>query len=208
MSFRMKLASPPADAAALEALQFLAQCHDERGQVTRSVDPVRGPVVGVEVEYGAVFAYLFRRFGYPNAQWDADRLVRYVVTTPRDDLYLVVEPTIAGLTSHVFAFLAPASVHAAAETYRQALVAARSRDGQVFWVRDEHLRQWAARDPLTPYAQAAARALEDLLKPVWLDESGAIDIFGDVPRTARAVRPALFGSRRTQAALTRHIGAS
>lgn len=208
MSFRMKLASLPADAAALEALQFLAQCHDELGQVTRSVDPVRGPVVGGEVEYGPLFAYLFRRFGYPNAQRSANRLARYVLATPRDDLYLVVEPTIAGLTSHVFAFMAPASVRAAAEAYRHALVAAQSRAGQAFWVRDEQLRRWDARDPLTPYAQAAARALDDLLKPVWLDESGAIDIFGDVPRTARSVRPAVLGTHRTQGAFTRHSGAS
>ena len=52
MSFRMKLASLPANMAAFEALQFLAQCHDDRGRVTRSIDPVRGPVVGTEVEYG------------------------------------------------------------------------------------------------------------------------------------------------------------
>ncbi len=194
MSFRMKLASLPADAVALEALQFLAQCHDDRGQVTRSMDPVRGPVVGSEIEYGALFAYLFRRFGYPNAQWGADRLARYVLATPRDDLYLVVEPTIAGLTSHVFSFLAPASVHAAAEAYRHALVSERAGTGHAFWVRDQQLQGWDARDPLRSYAQAASRALHDLLKPVRLDEDGAIDIFGAVPRTARAVRPALLGS--------------
>ena len=199
MSFRMKLASLPANAAAFEALQFLAQCHDDRGQVTRSIDPVRGPVVGTEVEYGALFAYLFRRFGYPNTQWDADRLVRYVLATPRDDLYLIIEPTIAGRTAQVFSFLAPAPVHAAAEAYRRQIVSERSGTGDVFWARDQKLQGWDALDPLTPYAQAACRTLEDLMKPVWLDEKGAIDIFGGVPRTARAVRPALFQPHRAGA---------
>lgn len=208
MSFRMKLASLPADAVALEALQFMAQCHDERGQVMRSMDPVRGPVVGGEIEYGVLFAYLFRRFGYPNGPWNADRLACYVLATPRDDLYLVVEPTIAGLTSHVFSFLAPAPVQAAAEAYRHALVSERSGAGHGFWARDQQLRVWDARDPLRPYAQAANRTLRDLLKPVWLDEDGAIDIFGGVPRTARAVRPTSLGSHRTRPSSSRHAGAS
>lgn len=195
MSFRMKLASLPTGTVAFEVLQFLAQCHDERGQVARSTDPVRGPVVGSEVEYGALFAYLFRRFGYPNMQWDTDRLARYGLTTPRDDLFLVIEPTIAGQTSQVFSFLAPTSVRTAAEAYRHALIAERSGAGRTFWVRDQQLRAWDAHDPLTPYAQAACRTLQDLLKPVLLDEDGAIDIFGDVPRTARAVQPASVGPR-------------
>jgi len=192
MSFRMKLASLPANTAMLEALQFLAQCHDERGQVTRSIDPVRNPVVGSEIEYGALFAYLFRRFGYPNAPWDAERLARYVLATTRADLYLVIEPTIAGLTSQVFSFLAPVSIHAAAEAYRSELIAGQSV-GQVFWAREQQLLAWDARDPLKPYAQAAYRALEDLLKPVQMD-SEAIDIFGCVPRTTRSIRPAMLAS--------------
>lgn len=194
MSFRMKFASLPDDTAGLEALQFLAHCHDGHGHVTRSIDPVRGPVVGSEVEYGALFAYLFRRFGYPNAPWDADRLARYVLTTPRDDLYLVIEPMIAGQTFQVFSFLGPTSVHVAAEAYRQELVSKRSDAGQEFWARAQQLRGWEVGDPLIPYAQAACRALEDFLKPVWLDEDGAIDVFGSVPRTVRAIRPAPLGS--------------
>ncbi|WP_298434932.1 hypothetical protein [Ottowia sp.] len=208
MSFRMRLASLPADVAALEVLQFMAHCHDRRGRVTRSFDPVRGPVLGAEVEYGALFAYLFRRFGYPNAGWDFNRLARYSLATPRDDLFLIVEPTIAGLTSQVFSFMGPASVHSAAEAYRRARVTAQSEGGNAFWVRDQELRRWDARDPLTPYAQAAARALDDLLKPVWLDEEGAIDIFGGVPRTSRSVRPANLGSPQVRGAASRHSGAS
>ncbi len=196
MSFRMKLASLPADAAMLEALQFLAQCHDDRGQVTRSIDPVRGPVVGSEIEYGALFAYLFRRFGYPNVPWDAERLARYVLATPRADLYLVIEPTVAGLTSQVFSFLAPVSIHTAAEAYRHERIAAQRSIGHAFWVRDQQLLAWDARDPLKPYAQAAYRALADLLKAVQMDD-GAIDIFGSVPRTTRSMRPAVLASQLT-----------
>lgn len=172
------------------------------------MDPVRGPAVGVEIEYGALFAYLFRRFGYPNVEWDTHRLARYVLATPRDDLYLVVEPTIAGLTSRVFSFLAPASVQAAAEAYRHALVSERSGAGHMFWAREQRIQAWDAGDPLLPYAQAAHRALQDLLKPVWLDEDGAIDIFGGVPRTSRAVRPAPRGPLRNRASSVRRPGAS
>lgn len=197
MSFRMKLASLPADAAMLEALQFLAQCHDDRGQVTRSIDPVRGPVVGSEIEYGALFAYLFRRFGYPNVPWDAERLARYVLATARADLYLVIEPTVAGLTSQVFSFLAPMPIHTAAEAYRHERISGQSGGSHMFWARAPQLLAWDARDPLKPYAQAAYRALVDLLKAVQMD-GGAIDIFGSVPRTARSMRPAVLWSHLTR----------
>ncbi|WP_187306038.1 hypothetical protein [Diaphorobacter nitroreducens] len=203
----MKLTLLPADAAMREALQFLAQCHDDRGQVTRSIDPVRGPVVGSEIEYGALFAYLFRRFGYPNVPWEAERLARYVLATPRADLYLVIEPMVTGLTSQVFSFLAPISIHTAAEAYRHERISTQVGNGHAFWARDQQLLAWDARDPLKPYAQAAYRALEDLLKPVQMDD-GAIDIFGGVPRTTRSMQPAALASHLTGKSLRNDASAS
>lgn len=40
-----------------------------------------------------LFAYLFRRFGYPNQGWDDHKeLVRYLLTTPMDNVFLEVRP--------------------------------------------------------------------------------------------------------------------
>lgn len=42
---------------------------------------------------GAMFAYLFRRFGYPIYGWDDYKsLVQYYLTTPDDEVVLLVDP--------------------------------------------------------------------------------------------------------------------
>ena len=49
---------------------------------------------------GQLFAYLFRRFGYPSRGWDGDkRLVTYCITTPIKDVFLTVIPD---MSSDVF----------------------------------------------------------------------------------------------------------
>lgn len=54
-------------------------------------------ILGDEPQLGAVFMYLFRRFGYPKFGWDADKqLVQYFITTPMDGVMLVVEPDVTG----------------------------------------------------------------------------------------------------------------
>ncbi|HRL53280.1 MAG TPA: hypothetical protein PK805_03455 [Acidovorax temperans] len=191
MSFQLKLTSLPVGVTQYDELQFLSQCYDDQGCVTGQVDPVRDVIVGHAVAYDAVLAYLWRRLGYPNAKQEAGRLARYVLNTPRIDMYLLVEPTLAGRASQVFSFVAPTSVQHAAESYRQAEVSANSARGRKFWMRERNLQHWKECDPLTPYARAAARTLQDLLKPVRLEE-GAIDLFGECPRTKRSLNPAIL----------------
>ena len=44
--------------------------------------------------YGALFAYLFRRFGYPDTGWDDDKqLVKYYLATPEPDMVLAAHPS-------------------------------------------------------------------------------------------------------------------
>lgn len=46
-----------------------------------------------QVNYGELFAYLFRRFGYPVYGWDSYKdLVKYILTTPRKDMWLRIIP--------------------------------------------------------------------------------------------------------------------
>ncbi len=188
MSFHLKLTSLPASVTQYEELQFQSLRHNGQGRIVQQVDPVRDALVGRAVEYGSVLAYLWRRLGYPNAEQGADRLARYVLSTPRPDMYLIVEPTLLGMTSQVFTFVAPSAVQRAAESYIQAKVSAYSGAEHEFWIREQDLRRWNDCDPLTPYARAAARTLRDLLIPVRL-EDGEIDLFGGGPRTRRAVNP-------------------
>ncbi|MGH8159262.1 MAG: hypothetical protein ACREPQ_14170 [Rhodanobacter sp.] len=47
------------------------------------------------VDYGHLFAYLFRRFGYPNIGWDDYKeMAAYALTTPRSDMLLFVSPSV------------------------------------------------------------------------------------------------------------------
>ncbi len=204
MSFRLKLASLPADAATYRALQFVSLWRDEHGATTRSVDPVLSPMVGTHIEYGALFAYLVRRFGPPNARCDAEHLARYVLATPRPDMFLIIEPTIEGRTAEVFSFVVPPVVRASCDRYGLRLAAKSAQKRPALAARPQHLRQWADDDPLRPYALAAARTLQALQTPVSLGEEGAIDIFGPMPRTVRALRPAYVGWHHDGAVIPGH----
>lgn len=48
-------------------------------------------------EAGAVFIYLFRRYGYPRFGWDDQKtLVKYYLTTPKDGVFLEVQLDVTG----------------------------------------------------------------------------------------------------------------
>ncbi|MFT3803158.1 MAG: hypothetical protein QM766_18335 [Burkholderiaceae bacterium] len=204
MSFRLKLVTPPADAATYRGLRFVSLWRDEQGAMTRNIDPVLGPMVGTHIEYGALFAYLVRRFGPPNARCDAVHLARYVLSTPRQDMFLIVEPTIEGRTDEVFSFVVPAAAVASCDRYGLRLAVESAKKGTALAARPQQLRHWADDDPLRPYALAAARTLQALQTPVSLDEDGAIDIFGPAPRTVRALKPAHVGWHHDGAVVPGH----
>jgi hypothetical protein len=89
---------------------------------------------------GQLFAYLFRRFGYPNDGWDDRKeLASYLLNTPMCDVFLSVTPYMAGdfedrllkdRTRHMFGYCIsqeieeqlyaiPASKHRESEIYQQ-----------------------------------------------------------------------------------------
>ncbi|MHB8618440.1 MAG: hypothetical protein ACYDAG_02535 [Chloroflexota bacterium] len=63
------------------------------------------------VDYGRLFAYLHRRFGYPNWGWDDYKeLVRYMLATSRPDMVLSIVPHLSMPASFQFSFMVPRSV--------------------------------------------------------------------------------------------------
>ncbi|TAL65859.1 MAG: hypothetical protein EPN79_11970 [Burkholderiaceae bacterium] len=84
------------------------------------INPVVSEACGETMDYGKLFAYLFRRFGYPNFGWDGYKeLTKYILTTPHKDLFLCVVPFVGDSTDLHFSFLTPFDVYLAAENYGQ-----------------------------------------------------------------------------------------
>lgn len=181
MRFRVQPVSRFQQAAAhavCRPLHFVACWYDGARWVGAGHDVVLSGTVGEQVDYGALFAYCFGRFGAPNADWAASRhLARYVLTTPLPDLWLAVTPTVDGERGGVFTFLAPAQVVQDSDAFLQALVRRRSRVRRAFWARPRRLRDWPGDDPLRPYARAAVCALRDMTWPL-RGGGGRIDVFG------------------------------
>ncbi|AEF88760.1 hypothetical protein DelCs14_1731 [Delftia sp. Cs1-4] len=122
MSFRMQPALLPDVGEPFEPLCFTTLRRGPDGAV-RPFNPVLASTVGAYLEYGNLFAYLFRRFGYPNQARDVHtELARYTLTTPRPDLFLNVIPRVDGRTDLCLEFLAPASVGRAAQAYLLAAI--------------------------------------------------------------------------------------
>lgn len=67
-------------------------------------NPILASACGETLDYGKLFAYCFRRFGYPQRSWDDYKeLVTYNLTTPHPDLALRIVPNVsdeATLTIH------------------------------------------------------------------------------------------------------------
>lgn len=81
-------------------------------------DPIISRVCGDEVDYGALFAYCFRRFGYPERGWDGDKqLVGYYLTTPHPGMVLRVTPSLGNQSTLSLGFLVEWDAHWAIENY-------------------------------------------------------------------------------------------
>ena len=73
---------------------------------SRLIDPIISTVCGDTVDYGSLFAYCFRRFGYPTHGWDDYKeLVGYYLKTPSPDLILHVAPNVSNRSSISLSFL-------------------------------------------------------------------------------------------------------
>lgn len=133
MSFRMQLASLPLGAGPFEPLCF-ATLRRGANAAAQPFDPVLAATVGSELEYGNLFAYLFRRFGYPNQAWDhSSELARYLLTTPHRDLFLSVVPRVDGRSDLSIGFLAPVAAGQAAAAYARGAIEAWEGRAIVRW---------------------------------------------------------------------------
>ncbi|HDR9103288.1 TPA: hypothetical protein QDB04_000006 [Burkholderia vietnamiensis] len=84
------------------------------------INPVVMEACGEAMDYGKLFAYLFRRFGYPNFGWDGYKeLAKYILTTPHKDMFLCIVPYVGDSTELHFSFVAPFELYRAAENYGQ-----------------------------------------------------------------------------------------
>jgi|GEM_PF-3913369 len=71
-------------------------------------NPIFRDAIGDHIEYGSLFAYLFRRFGYPNTGWDDYKeLAQYHLSTPCKDMTLQVTPFAGNDSVITFTFLVP-----------------------------------------------------------------------------------------------------
>lgn len=101
-------------------------------------------VLGENVGQGSLFAYLFRRFGYPNRGSDPHKdLVSYMLTTTRSDMLLRITPYAGGDVSLGFSFYVPDDV---SENSRRWIRRDRDRHQAEFldWIETEgRIPEWA-----------------------------------------------------------------
>lgn len=101
-------------------------------------------VLGKNIAQGSLFAYLFRRFGFPNKGSDPFKeLAKYHLTTKRSDMLLQITPYSGGDTHISFTFLVPHKI-------RQKCDAWISRDRNAHaenfldWIEEQNLfPEWA-----------------------------------------------------------------
>lgn len=81
-------------------------------------DQLIADVCGAETDYGKLFAYCFRRFGYPNMGWSGYKeLAKYLLTTPHPDMILSIVPYVGGTSVSHFRFWVPVEADMAVEAY-------------------------------------------------------------------------------------------
>lgn len=81
-------------------------------------DPIVREVCGDEIDYGCLFAYLFRRFGYPLYGWDDyKQLCTYYLTTPHPDMLLNITPYVGNTSVLSIRFMVPPHVTKQIEEY-------------------------------------------------------------------------------------------
>lgn len=124
-----------------------------------------------EINGGELFAYLFRRFGYPNIGWDKEKqLVEYAITTPIDDLFLTVFPYTGGNRPDLmFGYSLSRSIEEAVSK-------------EVFGNREIPHWEWEKWSPdtlLYRCNEALKQALLDLKRPVYIRDI-AINCLGKI----------------------------
>ncbi len=106
--------------------------------------PIIGRVCGDEIEYGKLFAYCFRRFGYPERGWDNYKeLVTYYLTTPHQDMVLTITPYVGNTSLISMGFLVKSESLTAIEDY--------ARRDRTAW--EQRMLDWAEKQGLPDWMQ-------------------------------------------------------
>ena len=110
---------------------------------------------------GDLFAYLFRRFGYPDLGWDGSKeLVNYCLTTPMPEVFLLVRPYMGGDYAEsdrsrlMFGHYVGRAIQ---EEYYTCL----HTGGHAAWPKHPRYKE---------VEQALSATLRDLLRPVYVDD--------------------------------------
>lgn len=100
--------------------------------------------LGDGITQGSLFAYMFRRFGFPNRGSDPDReLARYAISTPHPNMALIVCPHASDALSLSFHFMVDLKVISTCRDWPWRHVLAQ-RERAKDWVADEARRpEWA-----------------------------------------------------------------
>lgn len=138
-------------------------------------DPVISPMVSDSMEYGSLFAYLFRRFGYPNCGWDNYKeLAKYVLTTPHPELLMDVTPYAGGATCITFKFFVPRETVAAVESY----------DERAFRAWEQRAFSWRKQQGLPDWMEGWIRLVNETLRPSWASTGPNVNSWSDSLRYA------------------------
>ena len=152
-----------------KALSFGVFIDDPENEFVLS-DPVIASAIGDEVPYGSLFAYLFRRFGYPNYGWDNYKeLTKYRLTTPHPDLILEVVPFVGDTSVLSFSFFLAEQSWATIEAYDQ-------KDGTA-WL--QRAFDWRESQGLPDWMPTWIQFVNETLRPKWRHLGPDITKWGD-----------------------------
>jgi len=138
------------------------------------MEPLFTETIGEMVDYGALFAYLFRRFGYPNDGWDNYKnLARYILTTPEPDLFLQVVPYVGNRSALHFTFLIPYEAYDEIHRIEQAPLDAWVERATTWYEAAHSVPDWMP-DWMEEASAFVARPLDD-----WKDAFSLLSLFAD-----------------------------
>lgn len=120
--------------------------------------------IGESLPQGSLFAYLFRRFGFPNTgSDDFKELCRYYITTTHPDMIMSIVPYSGGDSSISIKFMVPHETRAACDEWYQ-----RSRNA-----RQERFMAWIEEQGRVPeWADRFLAGLKEQGWPVPTEDSG------------------------------------
>lgn len=115
--FKLKQATikPGEHWVGIDFASYIKESEDDRGTLRC---PIIGSVCGDQLDYGKLFAYLFRRFGYPISPWDNYKeLVSYTLSTPTPNLLLRISPYVGDVARISIRFLSSRETMVSVEAY-------------------------------------------------------------------------------------------